>query len=203
MSVTTASSWPTTSSTRTARGFRRSRRRAPCRTRRRSRLRRTFRRTWNWPRSTRSSRQTPRCWDLTTRRCSLFERSAPRSTANAAQERANIRVAAAHANSGIGALDRAMSAEKSRVIADSPKVGRLLQLQNDVNLRRDELERLSQRVAQFRQEAVVTDAGITPLGPPSTPKAPAFPNYMLIIPGAILLGASHGADGRPSDGTVA
>ena len=110
----------------------------------------------------------------------------------AAQEKAASRAVASGANAGIGALERAVSAQKSQIIADSPKIGRLTEMQNDVNLRRDELEKLSQKVQQYREEALVSDAGITPLGPPSTPKAPSFPNYVLIIPGSIVLGGGLG-----------
>lgn len=110
----------------------------------------------------------------------------------AAKEAATSRQVASGVNSNQGAWERAVSAQKARIIADSPKIGRLTQLQNDVDLRRDELAKLSQKVAQYRQEAVVSDAGITPMGPPSTPKAPSFPNYMLIIPGSIILGGGLG-----------
>ena len=110
----------------------------------------------------------------------------------AAQEKASARAAASGANAGAGALERALASQKSKIIADSPKIGRLTELQNDVNLRRDELSKLSAKVAQFREEALVSDAGMTPLGPPSTPKAPSFPNYTLIIPGSIVLGGGLG-----------
>ncbi len=110
----------------------------------------------------------------------------------AAQEHATARALAGGAASGSGALDRAMAAQKSRILADSTKIGHLQVLQNDVNLRRDVLEKLSGRAAQFRQEALVSDPGITPLGVPSTPKGASFPNYILIIPGALFLGAAIG-----------
>lgn len=109
-----------------------------------------------------------------------------------AQEKAASRAAASGANSGAGALERAVADQKSRIIADSSKIGHLQQMQNDVNLQRDELGKLSEKVAQFREEALVSDAGITALGPPSTPKAPSFPNYTLIITGSIVLGGGLG-----------
>jgi uncharacterized protein involved in exopolysaccharide biosynthesis len=108
------------------------------------------------------------------------------------QERAAARAAAGGANAGQGAYERAVAEQKARLIAQSPKIGQLTQLQNDVNLRRDELEKLSEKVAQSRQEALVSDAGITPLGPASTPRAATFPNYPLVFGGALVLGAGVG-----------
>ena len=110
----------------------------------------------------------------------------------AAKEASTVRSVQSGANSTQGAFERAVAAQKARIIADSPKIGRLTQLQNDVDLRRGELEKLSEKVAQYRQEAVVSDPGLTPLGPPSTPKGPSFPNYTLLIPGSIILGAALG-----------
>ena len=126
----------------------------------------------------------PEMLALKTRRSSL--------SAVAAKQNAATRQAVSGANSNMGAFERAVAAQKSKLIADSPKIGRLTQLHNDVTMRRDELQKLNERAQQFRQEALVTDANITPLGPPSTPKAPTFPNYMLIIPGAIVLGGGLG-----------
>jgi succinoglycan biosynthesis transport protein ExoP len=110
----------------------------------------------------------------------------------AGQEKAAAREAANGANSGRGAYEQAIAAQKSKLIADSPKIAQLTELQNDVNLRRDELEKLAQKAAEYRQEALVSEAGITPIGPASTPKQAAFPNYLLIIPGAIVLGGGLG-----------
>ena len=110
----------------------------------------------------------------------------------ASQEKAAMRAAASGANAGRGAYEAAIAAQKSRLIAESPKIGQLTQLQNDVNLRRDALEKLSEKAAEYRQEALVSEVGITPLGPATTPKAPSFPNYLLIVPGAIIFGGGLG-----------
>jgi uncharacterized protein involved in exopolysaccharide biosynthesis len=110
----------------------------------------------------------------------------------AAQEKAAARAAVSSANSGAGGYDQAVEAQKARLIAESPKIGQLTQLQNEVDLRRDELQKLSQKAAQYRQEALVSDVGLDPLGPASTPKSAAFPNYPLIILGAIILGGGIG-----------
>ena len=110
----------------------------------------------------------------------------------ASQEKAASRAAASGVSAGRGAYEQAIAAQKARLIAQSPKIGQLTELQNDVNLRRDELEKTSEKAAQYRQEALVSEVGLAPIGPASTPKAAAFPNYLLIIPGAIVLGGGLG-----------
>ncbi|MEO8811736.1 MAG: Wzz/FepE/Etk N-terminal domain-containing protein [Caulobacteraceae bacterium] len=96
------------------------------------------------------------------------------------------------AESGAGALDRLLANQKSRVIANSDKIGKLNQLQFDVDLKRDQYNRASAKVAQYQEEAAVGDAGLTPLGNAVAPKAPSFPNYWLIVPGSLLLGFAVG-----------
>ena len=54
------------------------------------------------------------------------------------------------------------------------------------------MEKTSERAAQYRQEALLTEVGLRPIGPASTPKSAAFPNYLLIVPGSILLGGGLG-----------
>ena len=109
-----------------------------------------------------------------------------------AEERSNAqaqsRAVAAAANASAGALDRAVQAQKSRVVAMSDKLGRLSQLQNEVNIRKDQFIKTSARAAQFREEGAVGDSGLTPLGLAYVPKAPKFPNMLLIIPGSMGFG---------------
>ena len=85
-------------------------------------------------------------------------------------------------------ISGALAAQKAKVIAQSDKIGKLTQLQNEADMRREVYIRSSAKVAQYRQEAGTGEAGIVALGSAAAPKAPAFPNYMLIIPGAIVLG---------------
>lgn len=120
-------------------------------------------------------------------------RSARAATAAAAaQEQAAARAMAGAASSGVGALDRAVSAQKSRVIAQRDKVERLMQLQAEVDLRRDQFNKTATRAADLRQEAAVADTGLTPLGSAVTPQRPVFPNKPLIVVGSIGLGAALG-----------
>jgi uncharacterized protein involved in exopolysaccharide biosynthesis len=110
-----------------------------------------------------------------------------------AKERANTLAYAAHAAaSGVQALQQQVEAQKSRVIAQGDKIGRLGQLQQDVELRREWYQRTNAKAAEFREQSVSSDIGVTPLGTASTPKAPVFPNYWLIVPGAIVAGLGVG-----------
>ncbi len=110
----------------------------------------------------------------------------------AEQERSAARAMAGASSAGIGALDRAVASAKARVLAQSDKIGKLTQLQAEVDLRRDEFNKTSARAAEYRIEAVSAETGITPLADAVTPKEPAFPNYLLIVPGSIALGFGVG-----------
>ena len=92
----------------------------------------------------------------------------------------------------MGALERAVAAQKSKVVAQRGKIGRLSELQNEVDQRRDEFIKTSVKASQFRLEAVVGDPGVTPMGTATTPKGPTFPNWLLIVPGASILGLAFG-----------
>lgn len=110
----------------------------------------------------------------------------------AAQEQAASRAAAGAAAASAHALDRAVSAQKSRVIAQRDKVERLMQLQSEVDLRREQFNKTAGRSAELRQQAAVADTGLTPLGSAITPQKPVFPNKPLIIGGSIALGGAIG-----------
>jgi hypothetical protein len=85
-----------------------------------------------------------------------------------------------------------VAAQKAKVISKSDKIGKLTQLQSEVDLRREEFTGTAAKAAQFRQEAAIGDSGLTPLGAAVTPKAREFPNYLLIVPGSLVLGLGVG-----------
>lgn len=114
------------------------------------------------------------------------------AAAAAAQEQAAARAMANAAAAGVGALDRAVSQQKSRVIAQRDEVERLTQLQAEVDLRRDQFNKTAARAADLRQEAAVADTGLTPLGSAITPQRPVFPNKPLIVVGSLGLGGALG-----------
>ena len=110
-----------------------------------------------------------------------------------AKDQSNLRAQQEHATAtGVEALDKQVAAQKQKVIAQSDKIGRLQQLQQDVELRREWYQRCNSKAAEYREQSLSSDIGVEPLGTATTPKQPAFPNYWLIIPGAIVLGLTVG-----------
>lgn len=106
--------------------------------------------------------------------------------------RAQASAAAGAASAGAGALERAVQQEKSRVLGESDKLAKLSQLASQVAVLKDQYDKTEGRVADLRQEAAIADTGLTPLGSAVTPKSPAFPNKLLILPGSIALGLATG-----------
>ena len=111
-------------------------------------------------------------------------------TEKARGEAANSAATAAAA--GVGALARAVDAQKSKVIAQRDKLAQLSQFLADIELRRDEYSKMAAKAADFGREAAVGDAGLTALGSAVTPQSPAFPKKPLILGGALGLGLAMG-----------
>ena len=125
----------------------------------------------------------------------MIEMRAKRATLvqMAAQEQSAARAAAAAAaGSGRVDLNRAVAEQTSKVLANRDKIERLNQLQNEVNLHREQMEKSLARASELRQQGAVADAGITVLSEAITPKAPSFPNKPLILGGGFGLGAAVG-----------
>lgn len=89
-------------------------------------------------------------------------------------------------------IEQAYQTQKTRVVAQRDKIDRLNQMQNDIELKRDQYVKASQRAADFRLEADVGDTGMTPLGTAAASSTPTYPNIPLIIMGSIGLGAMLG-----------
>ena len=109
-----------------------------------------------------------------------------------AKENATPKMLAGVAASNTEAVNRQISAQKAKVVGESDKIGKLNQLQAEVDLRRDVFNKTTALAAQQRQEALTVESGLTPLASASVPKSPAFPNPMLIFPGAFALGLMLG-----------
>jgi len=114
----------------------------------------------------------------------------------AAQDEAAGRQAAAAAARAVqassGALESAVRRQTERVIANRDKIEKLNELQVQVNLHREQLDKSLARAGELRQEAAVADSGVTLLSEAVTPKDPAFPKKPLIFGGALALGAGLG-----------
>jgi uncharacterized protein involved in exopolysaccharide biosynthesis len=109
-----------------------------------------------------------------------------------AQERNMASASASAAAAGAAAVSSAIAVEKSKVVGQADKIERLKELHADVELRRDEFNKMTQRAADLRQEATIGDTGLTVLGAAVTPQAPTFPNKPLIFGGALGLGLMSG-----------
>lgn len=106
-----------------------------------------------------------------------------------AQDQSN---AARAMSASAGALNRAVEEQTSRVIANREKIEQLTQLQAEVNLHRDQMEKSLARAAELRQQAAVADSGITVMSEAISPRNPSFPNKPLILGGGLALGAGMG-----------
>jgi polysaccharide biosynthesis transport protein len=130
----------------------------------------------------------PELQELRSRRATVASAVAQEQAAN----RAAAGAAAGAAAAGVNALDRAVSAQKSRVIAQRDKVERLVQLQTEVNLRREQYNKTATRAAELLQEAAIGDSGLKGLGGAVTPQDAVFPNKPLILGGALVFGLGIG-----------
>jgi polysaccharide biosynthesis transport protein len=106
--------------------------------------------------------------------------------------RASAGAAASAASAGVGAVNQAMAAEKTKVMGQADKIERLKELHAEVELRRDEYNKMAARAADLRQEAAIGETGLTMLGSAVTPQHPAFPNKPLIFGGSLGLGLAVG-----------
>lgn len=111
------------------------------------------------------------------------------------QERAAAGAAAAAAKSAAGAANSgtaALQAQKARVLANSENLAKLRQLQNDVDVRRDQFVKATQAAAQLRAQSATDDAGVTVLSDAVAPESPSFPKIPIVILGAFALGLALG-----------
>jgi uncharacterized protein involved in exopolysaccharide biosynthesis len=130
----------------------------------------------------------PTLIDLKARRAALAsqvaqERAAARSAASAS---------AASAGAGVGALESSIARQRARVVAQGDKIEKLRQLQQEVDMRRDQFTKTANKAAEFRQESLIGDAGLSVLGQAVTPQSPAFPNKPLIVGGSLFFGLGLG-----------
>ena len=100
--------------------------------------------------------------------------------------------AASAAVANTTAMQRAMDAQKARVIRNSDKIGKLRELQADLDLEHDQYTRTLARVAELAQEAAAGDAGLAILGPSTVGSVPVFPKVPLIVGGSLVLGLAVG-----------
>jgi uncharacterized protein involved in exopolysaccharide biosynthesis len=105
---------------------------------------------------------------------------------------AAVRAANSAAATGGGNTERQIAAQKARVIANSDKIGHLQTLQQDVEQRRNDYQTAALKFATFRAQSDQTSSDtFTPLSA-EVPDKPLFPNWLLEVPGSIILGLGIG-----------
>ena len=84
------------------------------------------------------------------------------------------------------------NAQRSRVLSQRGKLAEAKELQNDINVLREQLKTTSARAEQLKQESLSQDAGLTLLGSASPPDSPSFPKTWPVLFGALALGLGVG-----------
>ncbi len=125
-----------------------------------------------------------------------LQRRRAAAAALVSQERATSGAAAAAANRAAGATSaaatQAYQSQRARVIGNRDKVERLRQLQTDLDIKREQYAKTSSRAAELRQQAEVSESGLTLLGSAIAPERPASPNRPLILGLAAAFGLALG-----------
>jgi uncharacterized protein involved in exopolysaccharide biosynthesis len=134
----------------------------------------------------------PEMQELQRKRAALAGLAAQeRASANAAAS-ASANAAVRSANAGASAVTQAYQTQRSRVIGQRAELEQLRRLQTEVEVRREQYSRTAARAGELRQQAEVSDAGLTLLGSAETPGAPVSPNRPLILAGALGFGFAFG-----------
>lgn len=113
-------------------------------------------------------------------------------TAQVDQERQNVNAAAAATMSASRVTTGMLEAQKAKVMGQRDKVERLRLMQDEIDIRRDQLNKASSRAAELRQEAEVAATAVSLLSNATKPDDPVFPNKPLFIGGALAAGLAGG-----------
>jgi polysaccharide biosynthesis transport protein len=110
-----------------------------------------------------------------------------------ARERAVTRGAAAGNGANASAeLNQAYERQKSKVVAQSDDMDVIRRMTRDIELKREQLAKVTERASDLRLQANVSETGLTPLGAPIASDTPDFPNVPLILAGSLGFGAALG-----------
>ncbi|MGE3745960.1 MAG: GumC family protein, partial [Sphingomonadaceae bacterium] len=101
-------------------------------------------------------------------------------------------VAATSGGTNVGAIESAFERQKAKVLGQSDKLDKLRQLQSEIELRKDQYLKATQRVAEFRLQSNVDNTGIMPLADAVVPTVPSFPDVPMIMGGSIIVGLGFG-----------
>lgn len=86
----------------------------------------------------------------------------------------------------------AYEAQKRKVVAQSPAISMLNRMTRDIELKREQLAKLTDRANESRLSANVADTGMTSLGDATASGTPDFPKVPLVLGGSLGFGAALG-----------
>lgn len=125
-------------------------------------------------------------------RRALLSAQVQQERAAAGAANAAARSAAAASGAAAGSNRRDLSMQRARVLANRENLSVLRQLQDEVDLRREQYVKAAGRLADLRLQGDVSAAGLTVLGNAVAPEDAAFPNIPLLISGALGFGLALG-----------
>lgn len=108
------------------------------------------------------------------------------------RERSAVNAAATATISASRVTTGMLEAQKAKVMAQRDKVEKLRLMQDEIDVRREQLNKASARAAELRQEADVAATAVSLLGDALKPDSPKFPNKPLFIGGALGGGIAFG-----------
>jgi uncharacterized protein involved in exopolysaccharide biosynthesis len=115
---------------------------------------------------------------------------------NALERSAASAGGAGYSQAAIGAqsasADRAIEAQKQKVLSQRERSAKLGELLSQVEIKRIKLDQLTKRTEEFRTKANAGDLGIAALGDAITGDKPDYPNRMLACIGSAALGFALG-----------
>lgn len=89
---------------------------------------------------------------------------------------------------GKAEIESAYQAQKARVLGQADKIDRLNQMLADIQVKRDQYQKLAARAEEMKAIAQSTDTNLDPLGNTNLPDEAVWPNKPLVIAGAIGMG---------------
>ncbi|MFO1261048.1 MAG: chain length determinant protein [Sphingomonadaceae bacterium] len=117
-----------------------------------------------------------------------------RSQLSAAQAAVARETAAARSGGGPSGPSAAsmLSAQKSKVLAQSAKVNEAQRMASDIQVLKAQYDKALAKVADYEQQAQSTESGVRVMASAINPRNPEFPNVPMIIGGAIAFGFAVG-----------
>jgi uncharacterized protein involved in exopolysaccharide biosynthesis len=104
----------------------------------------------------------------------------------------SLQATAATYENNIRSINEAVAKQKEKVVAQSDKLGELSRLESEVELRKEEFDKASEKANTYRQQSV-GESPISPLGFAIAPTKPVFPNRPLLAVAGLVIGGAFGS----------